>query len=107
MDRGGGIIAGTKFRKSQHKEEHHRQEIERVLDRQQMYSQLVGDITALLQDNVNNPLAVIAVTTQGNSQAVRKGRRDHALGSTVSTAPCTAHPSYHSRPPGVRITETY
>jgi signal transduction histidine kinase len=58
------LLQVQKLRKSHNKEERHRQDIERVLDRQQMYSQLVGDITALLQDNVNNPLAVIAVTTQ-------------------------------------------
>lgn len=58
------LLQVQKLRKSRNKEQDHRQEIERVLDRQQMYSQLVGDITALLQDNVNNPLAVISVTTQ-------------------------------------------
>jgi signal transduction histidine kinase len=38
--------------------------VERVLDRQRIYSQLTTDITMMLQDNVNNPLAVISVTTQ-------------------------------------------
>lgn len=58
------LLQVQRLRKSHTKEAEHRHEIERVLDRQQMYSQLVGDITALLQDNVNNPLAVISVTTQ-------------------------------------------
>jgi hypothetical protein len=53
-----------KWRKSYTTESEHRRNIERVLDRQQIYSQLLNDINALLQDNVNNPLAVISVTTQ-------------------------------------------
>jgi hypothetical protein len=38
--------------------------MERVLDKQQIYSALVNDITSMLQDSVNNPLALISVTTQ-------------------------------------------
>lgn len=58
------LIQVQKMRKSNKQEQDRRHNIERVLDRQQVYSQLVGDITSLLQDNVNNPLAIISVTTQ-------------------------------------------
>jgi signal transduction histidine kinase len=58
------LIQVQRIRKSYNKEQDHRHSIERALDRQKVYSQLVNDITMLLQDNVNNPLAIIAVTTQ-------------------------------------------
>ena len=58
------FIQLQKMRKNYRKEESQRREVERVLDRQQIYSGLVQDITMLLQDNVNNPLAIISVTTQ-------------------------------------------
>jgi len=58
------LIQLQRVRKSFKKEEVQRRDVERVLDRQKMYSGLVKDITALLQDNVNNPLAIISVTTQ-------------------------------------------
>src|SRR6185369_5812935 len=50
--------------KSSRKETDRRHEIERAIDRQQIHERLVNDITMLLQDNVNNPLAVISVTTR-------------------------------------------
>ena len=53
-----------KMRKGREEEKEHRNHIERVLDRQKIYGELVSDITMLLQDNVNNPLAIISVTTQ-------------------------------------------
>lgn len=58
------LLQVQKMRTAYKREEEHRRKIERVLDRQQMYNQLVKDITTLLQDNVNNPLAIISVTTQ-------------------------------------------
>jgi signal transduction histidine kinase len=58
------LLQLQKFRKEHKAEENSRREMERVLDRQQIYSQLVKDITMLLQDNVNNPLAIISLTTQ-------------------------------------------
>src|SRR5262245_42131037 len=58
------MLQVQKFRAKTKEEEQQRRNVERVLDRQQLYSQLVNDITTLLQDNVNNPLAVISVTTQ-------------------------------------------
>ncbi len=58
------FIQVQRFRKSYRAEQEKRRLMERVLDRQKIYSELATDITMLLQDNVNNPLAVIAVTTQ-------------------------------------------
>jgi signal transduction histidine kinase len=58
------LLQIQKLRKSQANAEDQRRTMERVLDKQQMYSSLVNDITSMLQDNVNNPLALISVTTQ-------------------------------------------
>jgi len=58
------FLQWQKMRKSFKHEEEHRHKIEHVLDRQQIYSTLIKDITMMLQDSVNNPLAVISVTTQ-------------------------------------------
>jgi signal transduction histidine kinase len=58
------LIQVQRIRKAFKNEESQRRNIERALDRQQIYSTLVNDITMLLQDNVNNPLAIISVTTQ-------------------------------------------
>lgn len=58
------LLQLQKIRKAHKQEEEHRRNVERVLDRQQIYSSLINDITMLLQDNVNNPLAIISVTTQ-------------------------------------------
>ena len=58
------LLQVQKLRKAYKREEETRRNIERALDRQQIYSTLVNDITMLLQDNVNNPLAIISVTTQ-------------------------------------------
>lgn len=45
-------------------EEENRRSMERLIDRQEIYSGLLKDIMMLLQDNVNNPLAIISTTTQ-------------------------------------------
>ena len=58
------LLQLQKFRKAHLEEQQSRRAVERVLDKQQMYSQLVADISSMLQDNVNNPLAVISITTQ-------------------------------------------
>ncbi len=58
------VIQMQKLKKSMKEEEERRREIERVLDHQQIYNTLMKDITMLLQDNVNNPLAIIGMTTQ-------------------------------------------
>jgi len=58
------LLQVVKVRKSHKAEQERRYEIERALDRQQIHETLLNDITMLLQDNVNNPLAVISVTTR-------------------------------------------
>lgn len=58
------LLQVQRVRREYRQEEEKRRKIERVLDRQQIYNTLIKDVTMLLQDNVNNPLAVIAVTTQ-------------------------------------------
>lgn len=58
------LLQIQKLRKAHKEEQHNRHAVERVLDKQRMYGQLVADITSMLQDNVNNPLAVISITTQ-------------------------------------------
>lgn len=58
------LLQVQKMRRAYKEEEERRRGIERALDRQQIYSTLVNDITMLLQDSVNNPLAIISVTTQ-------------------------------------------
>jgi len=61
---GAALLQIQRLRKAHSAGEASQRTMERILDKQQMYSQLVADITAMLQDNVNNPLAVISVTTQ-------------------------------------------
>lgn len=58
------LLQVQRVRREYRQEEEKRRKVERVLDRQQIYNTLIKDVTMLLQDNVNNPLAVIAVTTQ-------------------------------------------
>lgn len=58
------LIALQSSRKTQKKEEESRRNMERLLDRQEIYGGLLKDIMMLLQDNVNNPLAIISTTTQ-------------------------------------------
>lgn len=58
------LLQVQRVRREYKQEEEKRRKVERVLDRQQIYNTLIKDVTMLLQDNVNNPLAVIAVTTQ-------------------------------------------
>jgi signal transduction histidine kinase len=40
-----------------------RRKIQSEFERQQLHLQVLDEVTALLQDNVNNPLAVISVTS--------------------------------------------
>jgi len=58
------LIQLQSARKSQKQEEQSRHSVERLLDRQEIYGSLLKDIMMLLQDNVNNPLAIISTTTQ-------------------------------------------
>lgn len=52
-----------KYRGYRREQEEYRKKIEHEFERQRMHLQLLDEITALLQDNVNNPLAVISITT--------------------------------------------
>lgn len=58
------LIQLQSAKKAQKKEEESRRNVERMLDRQEIYGTLLKDIMMLLQDNVNNPLAIISTTTQ-------------------------------------------
>ncbi len=58
------LIQLQSVRKARKQEEESRHNVERLLDRQEIHSGLLKDIIMLLQDNVNNPLAIISTTTQ-------------------------------------------
>lgn len=58
------LIALQNAKKKQRADEDSKRNMERLLDRQEIYSGLLKDIMMLLQDNVNNPLAIISTTTQ-------------------------------------------
>jgi hypothetical protein len=58
------LIQLQSARKEKRQEEENRRSMERLIDRQEIYSGLLKDIMMLLQDNVNNPLAIISTTTQ-------------------------------------------
>jgi len=52
-----------KYRKQRKEEDDYRRKIQSEFERQRMHLQVLDEVTALLQDNVNNPLAVISVTS--------------------------------------------
>ncbi|MBM2839862.1 MAG: hypothetical protein HW412_390 [Bacteroidetes bacterium] len=52
-----------KYRRERREETEYRQKIQLEFERQRIHLQLLDEITALLQDNVNNPLAVISITS--------------------------------------------
>jgi signal transduction histidine kinase len=57
-----------KFRKEKSEQETYRTKVQLEFERQRIHLELLDEITALLQDNVNNPLAIISVT----SHTIRK-----------------------------------
>lgn len=57
------FIRLQKYRKEKKEEETYRSKIQSEFERQRIHLQLLDEITALLQDNVNNPLAVISITS--------------------------------------------
>jgi signal transduction histidine kinase len=57
------VIQLQKYRKERKEEEEYRRKIELEFERQRIHLQLLDEITTLLQDNVNNPLAIISITT--------------------------------------------
>ena len=52
-----------KYRKQRKEEDDYRRKIQSEFERQRLHFQVLDEVTALLQDNVNNPLAVISVTS--------------------------------------------
>lgn len=53
-----------KMRQRKNQEFERLRQIERAVERQKISEELINDIMTLLQDNLNNPLAVISVTSQ-------------------------------------------
>ena len=57
------IIQLQKYRKEKKEQDTYREKIQMEFERQRIHLQLLDEITSLLQDNVNNPLAVISITS--------------------------------------------
>jgi len=57
------VIQLQRYRKQQLEEGDYRKKIQLEFEKQQIHFQLLDEITTLLQDNVNNPLALISVTS--------------------------------------------
>ncbi len=57
------FIQLQKYRREKKNEESYRVKVQSEFERQRIHLQLLDEITALLQDNVNNPLAVISITS--------------------------------------------
>jgi signal transduction histidine kinase len=53
-----------KIQKEHQAESNRRSEIEKQFETQKIHTKVINEITALLQDNVNNPLAVISITSK-------------------------------------------
>ena len=58
------VIQLAKYRKQTREQEVYRQKVQLEYDRQRTKLQVLDDITSLLQDNINNPLAIISVSSQ-------------------------------------------
>ncbi len=58
------LVQVQRLRKHRREESESRHVFEAEIERQQIKSQLINDITALLQDSINNPLAVISAQTR-------------------------------------------
>lgn len=53
-----------KYRKQTREQEEYRQKVQLEFDRQRTKLQVLDEMTSLLQDNINNPLAIISVSSQ-------------------------------------------
>jgi signal transduction histidine kinase len=62
------VIQLQRHRRQQREEQEHRRKIEMEFEKQRIHAQLLDEMTKLLQDNVNNPLAMISIT----SHTIRK-----------------------------------
>ena len=58
------VIQLQKYRKQNREQEEYRQKVQLEFDRQRTKLQVLDEITSLLQDNINNPLAIISVSSQ-------------------------------------------
>ncbi|MER3524613.1 MAG: hypothetical protein C4326_11275 [Ignavibacteria bacterium] len=58
------VIQLQKYRKQMREQEEYRQKVQLEFDRQRTKLQVVDEITSLLQDNINNPLAIISISAQ-------------------------------------------
>ncbi|MDH4070011.1 MAG: hypothetical protein OEV30_06270 [Ignavibacteria bacterium] len=57
------VIQLQRHRKQQKEEAEYRNKIQLEFEKQRIHLQLLDEITTLLQDNVNNPLALISITS--------------------------------------------
>ena len=57
------LIQLQRYRKQQRDEREYRKKIQLEFEKQRIHLQLLDEITTLLQDNVNNPLAQISITS--------------------------------------------
>ncbi len=58
------VIQLQKYRKQTREQDEYRQRVQLEYDRQRTKLHVVDEITSLLQDNINNPLAIISVSSQ-------------------------------------------
>ena len=58
------VIQLQKYRKQTREQEEYRQKVQLEFDRQSTKLQVLDEITSLLQDNINNPLAIISASSQ-------------------------------------------
>jgi len=65
------VIQLQKYKKQKADEQEYRRKILLEFDRQRIHLQLVDEITKLLQDNVNNPLALISITSHNIRKKVK------------------------------------
>jgi len=57
------LIQLQRYRKQQREEREYRRRIQLEFEKQRIHLQLLDEITTLLQDSVNNPLALISITS--------------------------------------------
>ena len=80
------LLQVQKFRRAHKKEEERRREMERIIDRQKIFKQIVNDVTMLLQDTVNNPLAIISVTIQDMQRRYEKDEEMQRMLGRIETS---------------------
>lgn len=58
------VIQVQKYRKQMREQEEYRQKVQLEFDRQRTKLQVLDEMISLLQDNINNPLAIISISAQ-------------------------------------------